>query len=81
MKQEQQKNQVIISNNVGIPQEVDNLLVQAKKLHKSKNDCIVQAIMNYLEDQEDIFKAEAVLARHEKIYSHEESKKILGLGN
>jgi predicted DNA-binding protein len=82
MKQDQHKKQAIINNTVGLPQDVDTLLEKfAKRLHKSKGDCIFQAIINYLEDQEDIAEAEAVLARNEKTYSHEEAKRILGLGS
>lgn len=80
MKQEQQKNQDMIIHTVELPQDINDLLERfAKKLHKSKSDFIIQAILNYLEDQEDIEIAEAALAKKSKTYSHEEVKSILEL--
>ncbi len=78
MKQDQQKKQAIINNTVGLPQDVDNLLKKfAKKQHKSKNDYIVYAILNQIENEMDIEIAEKRLSKNAVTISHEELKREL----
>lgn len=50
----------------------------SKKTGRSVSYYAREAVINLLEDMEDVYMAEMVLARNERVWSHEEVKKHLG---
>lgn len=71
---------------VRLPAELEKRLDQlVERTHRSKSSCVQQALAEFLEDQEDYLDAVAVVERikrgDEKVYSFEEVKAKLGLGN
>lgn len=75
-----------IAPDLQLPDDFDKRLdTLARETGRSKASHILQAIADYLEDQEAIHEAEVVLERirdgREKIYTAEEVRNILALEN
>ena len=71
---------------VQLPQDAEKRLEDlARKTGRSKADYITEAVLEYLDDMEDIYLAEQALERirwgEERTYSLEEVERELGLGD
>ena len=71
---------------VQLPQDAEKRLEDlARKTGRSKEDYIKEAVLEYLDDLEDIYLAEQALERirrgDERTYSLEEVERELGLGD
>jgi RHH-type rel operon transcriptional repressor/antitoxin RelB len=69
-----------------LPQDAEKRLEDlARKTGRSKEDYITEAVLEYLDDLEDIYLAEQALERirrgEERTYSLEEVERELGLGD
>jgi RHH-type transcriptional regulator, rel operon repressor / antitoxin RelB len=61
------------------PELEQRLAKLASKTGRSKSFYAKEAIRRYVEDQEDILMADAVLERNERTFSTEEVRRELGL--
>jgi RHH-type rel operon transcriptional repressor/antitoxin RelB len=71
---------------VQLPQDAEKRLEDlARKTGRSKEDYITEAVLEYLDDLEDIYLAEQALERirwgEEQTYSLEKVERELGLGD
>ena len=71
---------------VQLPKDAEKRLEDlARKTGRSKEDYITEAVLEYLDDLEDIYLAEQALERirrgEERTYSLEEVERELGLGD
>ncbi len=63
------------------PELEERLAKLASRTGRSKSFYAKEAIRRYVEDQEDILMADAVLKRNEPTFSTEEVRRELGLGD
>ena len=76
----------IMPTSIQLPQDVEKRLEDlARKTGRSKEAYITEAVLEYLDDLEDIYLAEQALERirrgEERTYSLEEVERELGLGD
>lgn len=65
---------------VKINVDLDRRLTElAKKTNRSKSSYVREAVENYVDDLEDFYLGQAVLAANEPIYSAAEMRKMCGL--
>lgn len=78
--------QELISSNLALPKDLNDLVEKyANKHHQSKQDFVVYALSQQIENEMDIELAEAGLVAHEesgeRAISHEEMKHELGMAD